>query len=139
MSEQNKALVRRFYDEVFGKRNIALIDALSAPNFTDHTPAPGQAPGVQGIKDVVQMFVKAFPDLRVVVEEMVAEGDLVAARFRMEGTHQGDLFGTPPTGKRVTFRGLDMVRVKDGKATDVWHYGDDMVVMAQLGVRFPAS
>lgn len=138
MSEQNKAVVGRFYEEVFNKRNANVIDELSAPNFIDHTAAPGQAPGATGVKDMTVMFQKAFPDLRVTVEEIVAERDIVVARFSMEGTHRGELFGTAATGKRVTFRGLDMVRIKDGKATEVWHYGDDMVVMSQLGVRFPA-
>lgn len=137
MSEQNKALAQRFYEEIFNKKNLNAIDELCAPGFVDHHPMPGQAPGVKGVKDVFALFIEGFPDLRVAVDEMVAERDLVVARFSVTGTHKGPLFGAAPTGKRVTFHGMDMVRIQSGKATEVWHYGDEMEVLMGLGVKPP--
>jgi steroid delta-isomerase-like uncharacterized protein len=139
MSEQNKALTRRFYEEVFGKKNLKVIDELCAPSFVDHSALPGQAPGIEGLKAVLRDYFQAFPDLTVNVQEIVAERDIVVTRFTMQGTHKGSLFGAPPTNRKVTFRGIDMVRIKDGKATEVWHEGDDAVVLLQLGVQLPQA
>lgn len=137
MSEQNKALVQRFYEEVFNKKNIAAIDELCDPNIVDHSAMPGQAPGRQGLKDAFSLYVNAFPDIRVNVEEIIAERDLVATRFTGEGTHRGELFGTAPTGKKIKFNGIDIIRVKNGKAVEAWHQGDDMVGLMQLGIKPP--
>jgi len=135
VSEQNKALARRFYEEVFNKKNLKALDELCSPNFVDHNPMPGQEPGVQGIKELFNMFMGAFPDFNLKIEELVAERDLVVALTSGTGTHKGELMGAAPTGKKVTFKGIDMIRIRDGKATDVWHYGDDLMVMAQIGVK----
>ena len=137
MSEQNKALAKRFYEEIFNKKNLNAIDELCAPNFVDHSAMPGQAPGVKGLKDSFSMFMKAFPDMRVTLDEMIAERDVVAARFSGEGTHKGELFGTAPTGKKIKFNGIDMIRIRDGKAVEAWHQGDDMIGLMQLGVKLP--
>jgi predicted ester cyclase len=137
MSAENKALVRRFYDEVFGRKNVNAIDDLCAPGFVDHNPAPGQAPGPQGLKTMFTQWLQGFPDVSLTVQDMVAEGDLVVARLTGQATHTGSLLGTAPTGKKVTFRATDMIRIKDGKATDVWHEGNDVEVLMQLGVELP--
>ncbi len=139
MSEQNKTLTRRFYDEVFNKKNFTAIDELCAPGFVDHNAAPGQAPGVQGLKDWCRQFLQAFPDLHATVHEMIAEGDFVVARITCQGTHTGTFMGAAPTGRTVTFSGLDMVRIKGGRATDVWHEGNDAVVMMELGARMTVA
>ena len=138
MSEQNKALSRRFYEEVFNKKNLDVIDELCASDVVDHTAMPGQAPGARGLKDVFASFLKAFPDFHITVEEMIAERDIVVARFTVEGTHRGEFMGAVPTGKPVTFHGIDMIRVKNGQATEVWHQGDDMIVLMQLGAKVSA-
>lgn len=139
MSEQNKTLTRRFYDEVFNKKNLKAVDELCAPGFVDHNAAPGQAPGVQGLKDWMQQFFQAFPDLKATIHEMVAEGDIVVTRLTCQGTHKGAFMGAAPTGKNVLFSALDMVRIKDGRATDVWHEGNDVVAMMELGAQMPAT
>ncbi len=139
MSEQNKALVRKFYEEVFNRGNVAAIDQLCDTRFVDHTPGPGQSGGgVAGMKEMVAMFRSAFPDMKATVDELVAEKDTVVARITVVMTHKGAFMGAAPTGKKVTMRGLDMIRFKNGKATDVWHYGDEAMVMMQLGVKPPA-
>lgn len=137
MSEENKALVRRFYEEAFVKGNVAALDALSAADFIDHSPMPGQPPGVAGMKQMVSQFQAAFGDIKVTIAALVAENDLVASHFSFTATHKGSFMGEAPTGKTVTFHGLDLIRVKDGKTAEAWHYGDEITVMAQLGVKMP--
>jgi predicted ester cyclase len=138
MSAENKALARRFYEEVFGKKNLNAIDELCAPGFVDHNAMPGQAPGPQGLKAMFTLWFQGFPDASLTMQDIVAEGDLVVARFTGQGTHAGELLGAAPTGKKVAFRGMDMIRIKDGKATDVWHEGNDAEVLMQLGVQLSA-
>lgn len=139
MSQQNKTLTRRFYDEVFNQKKLATVDELCAPSFVDHSPAPGQGPGVEGMKNWMQQFFQAFPDLKATVHEMVADGDLVVTRVTCQGTHKGAIAGAAPTGKKVTFTALDMVRIKDGRATEVWHEGNDVAVLMELGAHIPAT
>jgi predicted ester cyclase len=135
MSEQNKMLTRRFYEEVFNEKKLGTVDELCAPGFVDHNPGPGQAPGLQGLKDWMQQFFQAFPDLTATVHDMVAERDLVVTRLTLQGTHKGAIGGAAPTGKKVTFTALDMVRIKDGRAIEVWHEGNDVVVLMELGAQ----
>ena len=137
MSEDNKALVRRFYDEIFTKKNANAIDEICSPDFVDRNPMPGQSPGRQGMKDVFGGFLHAFPDMAVTIEEMIAERDLVAARFTVTGTHQGELMGAKPTGKKITVHGIDMMRIVGGKVVEATHYGDEMIALMKLGVRPP--
>ena len=138
MSEQNKALAQRFYEEVFNKKNLDAIEELCAPDLVDHNAMPGQAPGTKGLKDAFATFFRGLPDLRITIQELVAERDIVVARFSGTATHTGELMGAAPTGKTVTMRGMDMIRIKSGKATEVWHEGDDAVVLMQLGVELPS-
>jgi predicted ester cyclase len=79
----------------------------------------------------------ALPDLRATVHEIVADGDIVVARFTAEGTHTGPFMGASPTGRRVSLHGIDMIRIKDGRAVEVWHEGNDAEVFMQLGVQLP--
>ena len=135
MSEQNKALARRFYEEVFNQKKLAAIDELCDPAFVDHNAMPGQRPGAAGLKDMFGAMLTGLPDLRITVHELVAEGDIIVARFTMQATHTGNLMGAGPTGKRVVMRGMDMVRIKNGRAVEAWHEGNDAEVMMSLGVQ----
>jgi predicted ester cyclase len=137
MSEQNKAAAKRFYEEIFNKRNVNAIDELCVPNFVDHSAMPGQPPGTEGLKKTFAMYLKAFPDIQMKVEEMIAERDLVAIRFSGGATHKGELFGTAPTGKKIKFNGIDFVRYANGKAVEAWHQGDDVLAMMQIGIKLP--
>jgi steroid delta-isomerase-like uncharacterized protein len=138
MSEQNKTLTRRFYEDVFNKKNLNTVDELCAPSFVDHDAAPGQAPGLKGLKEWLSQFLQAFPDLKATIEEMVAERDLVVTRLTCQGTHKGTFMGAAPTGKKISFSAMDMVRIKDGRAVEVWHQGNDAMALMELGVRMPA-
>jgi predicted ester cyclase len=139
MSEQHKSLARRFYEEVINQKNLGAMDELCTPDIVDHNALPGQRPGCGGLKDSFGQFLTGFPDLRATVHQLVAEGDILVCRFTMEGTHKGDLMGASPTGKRVTFRGIDMVRIVDNRAAEVWHEGNDLEILMQLGVQPPSA
>ncbi len=133
-AEESKAIVRQFWG-VWEEGNIDLVDELLAPDYVNHTPAsPDQPTGPEGVKGVVAMFRSAIPDLRVVVEDMIAEGDKVAVRYTLEGTHEGELFGVPPTGQRLSIKSIAVERVSDGKIREHWRVTDSLDMMQQLGV-----
>ena len=133
MSEENKALFRRFIDEVVNKHNVDVIDELMEPNFIEHNLPPGAAPGVAGMKQFMGMFFSAFPDLKSTVGEMVAEGDKVVGFMTTTGTHKGDFMGIPASGKQFTMSEIHMVRIANGKAVEHWGLADDMAMMQQIG------
>jgi steroid delta-isomerase-like uncharacterized protein len=133
-AEESKAIVRRFWG-VWEEGNIDLVDELLAPDYVNHTPAsPDQPTGPEGVKGVVTMFRSAMPDLRVVIEDMIAEEDKVAVRYTLEGTHEGELFGIPPTGKRLSVKSISVERVSGGKIREHWRITDSLDMMQQLGV-----
>jgi len=136
VSEENKAVMRRIY-QAFQQGNLQEIDATVEANITDHNPGPGVPPTRDGFKQFITAMRAAFPDLRIVAEQMVAEGDLVATRFVATGTHRGEMMGIPATGKQVTMTGMDLVRFANGKAVEHWGNQDDLGMMQQLGVVPP--
>ena len=133
-AEENKALVRRFVDEVQSGGNIDLIDEICSPEFVNHSTPPGISADREGIKILTAMFGGAFPNSYFTVEDMVAEGDKVVTRKTFHGTHGGELMGIPPTGRRVTMSLIDIVRISDGKVVEHWSVGDSLGMMQQLGV-----
>jgi steroid delta-isomerase-like uncharacterized protein len=133
-AEENKDIVRRFWG-VWEEGNIDLVDELLAPDYINHSPAtPDQPTDPEGVKAVVGMFRSGMPDLRVVVEDMIAEGDKVAVRYTLEGTHEGELFGVPPTGQRLSIKSISIEQVSDGKIREHWRITDTLDMMQQLGV-----
>ena len=134
MSEENKRVFRTFVNDCINKKDLAVIDQLMAPDMVDHNLMPGQEPGVEAMKGMMSMFFVAFPDLSVTIDQMIAEGDLVAGRMTNTGTHTGDFMGIAATGKKVTFTEMHMVRFRNGKAVEHWGNADDMALMQQLGV-----
>ena len=139
-TEENKAIARRLY-ETFNRAistgNMSLLDEVLAADGVDHNPAPGQAPGLEGVKQVFSQFLAAFPDLQFTVEDMIAEGDKVASRITTRGTHKGDFQGIPATGKQVTQTGIDIVRIAGGKVVERWGEFDNLGLLQQLGVIPP--
>jgi predicted ester cyclase len=132
----NKAVARRTY-ELLGARDIEGLRKIADPSFVDHTPDPGQGPGMDGLLEIVQMWFQEFPGisgLRHRVEDQVAEGDKVMTRYTWRGTHRGQMAGIAPTGKRVEVGGIEIYRVNGGKVTDVWRIEDNLSLMQQLGV-----
>jgi steroid delta-isomerase-like uncharacterized protein len=105
-AEENKEIVRRFWG-VWEEGKLGLVDELLAPDYVNHSPGmPGQPEGPEGVKAIVSVFRAGMPDLRVVIEDMIAEGDKVVMRYRIEGTHEGELFGIPPTGRQVSIESI---------------------------------
>ena len=139
-TEENKTVARRIY-EAFNKAlstgNSAALDEFLAANFVDHNPAPGQGPGLDGVKQVFGMFRAAFPDLHFTVEDEIAEGDKVVSRITSHGTHKGDFQGIPATGKHVTQTGIEILRISGGKVVERWGEFDNLGLMQQLGVVPP--
>lgn len=133
MSEQNKALVRRLYDEVLNAGRLDLIDELVTPDFVDHEEFPGSSPGREGAKEFFAMLRTAFPDLRFTVEDMLAEGDRVAVRLTLQGTHQGPFLDMGPTGRPLKVQGIDILRLAGGQLAEHWGVTDQMSMMQQLG------
>ena len=134
MSEENKALARRYVEEVVNKGNLAVIDELAAADFVEHNPFPGQAPGIEGEKQLIGMMRAAFPDLHSTIEDVIAEGDKVVLRATTRGTHKGEFMGIPPTGKQVTVTEIHIMRFVGGKGVEHWAEVDMMGMMQQLGV-----
>ena len=133
-TEANKTSVRRFYDEVFNKKNRAAIDEFIDPNQVDHAAPPGTPGGLAGAKQTIGMYLTAFPDLHFTVEDMIAEGDKLVARLTVRGTQQGAFMGIPPTGKHVTVTAIDISRMAGGKSVEHWIEMDTLGMMQQLGV-----
>ena len=133
MSEANKALVRRFYDEVSNQGRIEVIDQICTPDFITHSPPSGTEPNPEGMKQMVGIVRSAFPDWNITVEEMISEGNTVVARITIRGTHTGDFMGIPATGKAFAVKGMDLLHVVDGKATEVWHYEEEGALWATVG------
>jgi steroid delta-isomerase-like uncharacterized protein len=142
MSEQNKAAARAVF-EVFNDGNLDRLDDLVAADATDHDPYnPYASEGVEGLKKVIAMYRGAFPDLRMTVEDQVAEGDKVGTRWTATGTHEGDLMGTAATGRTSTVTGIGIDRFEDGKIVEVWTNWDALGMFQQLGLgaeREPAG
>jgi steroid delta-isomerase-like uncharacterized protein len=134
-TEQNKALVRQMVEEVFNRGNIILADTFLAPDFVEREELP---PGVprdrEGVKQLTAMFRGAFPDFKVTIDDLIAEGDKVVIRATWNGTQKGEFMGIPPTGKRVSFGVIDIIRMAGGKAVEHWGQMDSMGMMQQLGV-----
>ena len=135
MSEENKAVVRRFIDEVINKGDLGVIDELVSPSMVDHSAPPGLPSGPEGTKQMLTMFRTAFPDLNgtLPLQDLLAEGDKVAVRYTIRGTHQGDFMGIAATGKQVTIEGIEIDRIEDGKVVEHWESMDMMALMQQLG------
>ncbi len=137
MTEDNKALNRRFVEEVINQGNLDAIDELIDPGVVDHSVPAGFPTGREGAKQFAAMMRSAFPDLHHTIEDMIAEGDKVVMRSTWSGTHQGEFMGIPATGKRVTVSAIDISRVADGRIVEHWEQSDALGLMQQLGVVPP--
>jgi steroid delta-isomerase-like uncharacterized protein len=133
VSDQNKARLRQFYDEVVNPGDLDRVDEFCTEDFVDHEEFPGISNDREGVKQFFRMMREAFPDLRVEVQDTIAEGDKVVGRIRMTGTHRGEFMGVPPTGKRIDVEGIDIVRVVGDQASEHWGVTDAMAMMQQLG------
>jgi steroid delta-isomerase-like uncharacterized protein len=134
--ETNKALVRRFYEEVFTQGKITVADEICSASYVDHDPT-NPAGTLDGLKQTAMMMRSAFPDVQWTVEDMIAEGDKVAARVTMQGTQQGELIGIPPSGGTVTASCFDIIQFEAGKVVEHWGLFDSLGMLQQLGALPP--
>jgi steroid delta-isomerase-like uncharacterized protein len=132
MSEQNKSIVRAIY-EVISTGDFSKVDQLIASDAVDHEAPPGAPPGPTVLKEFVTTFRAAFPDLKISAEDMIADGDKVASRAIMRGTHKGEFMGVPATGKKFEIAGIDIIRFAGGKVVEHWGITDTLGLMQQLG------
>jgi steroid delta-isomerase-like uncharacterized protein len=135
-TETNKAIIRRFFEEAFGKGNLAVVDEIVAPDQVNGGPGalPGMPNGPEGSKMLIKAYRNAFPDLHFTIDEQIVEGNTVVTRWSAHGTHTGELAGIPATGKRTTVVGLGVDRVENGKIVESWGLFDQFGMLQQLGV-----
>ena len=135
MSEQNKAIVRRLFTELWNNGNLSVADEIFTPNYAHYDPStPDFGRGPDSEKKRAALYRAAFPDLHLTVEDVIAEGETVMTRWSCRGTHKGDLNGIAPTGKQITISGMTVARVSNGKITEGFVNWDALGLMQQLGV-----
>ena len=133
-TEQDKALIRRFIEEIFNQGNMNLADEILAPDFVEHEQLPPGIPNDrEGVKVLTSMMRSAFPDFKATIEDILADGDKVVIRMTWSGTHKGEFMGIPATGKRMSIGVIDIIRVSGGKLVEHWGQMDAMGMMQQLG------
>ncbi len=135
MSEvDNKAIIRRLVEDGLNKRNASLIDEVYSAKYIGHDP---ERPTPRRIEDLQQgmagLLGKVFPDAQYSIDDLVAEDDMVAWHWTFRATHQGELMGIPPTGKAISFSGVNLFRLANGKAVEDWVYRDTVGLLRQLG------
>jgi predicted ester cyclase len=128
----HKQIYRRFCDEVLNGGNFEVATQLLDPVVVSHSPLPGQQPGATEFVAALTAMRKAFPDLHAVATHVVAEGDLVAARFQVTATHAGDFVGIPATGRKIHYEEFVMVRFAGGRIIEHWAIADGLALMQQL-------
>ncbi len=133
-TEENKAIVRRMTEEFYNQGNVERAEDFFADTYVHHDPASPHGRDRDGLTEVVRAFRAGCPDLQIAIDDLVAEGDKVTKRWTLHATHTGDLSGIPPTGKRITLRGLELYRFANGKIAECWLAYDNLSLMQQLGV-----
>jgi steroid delta-isomerase-like uncharacterized protein len=138
--ESNKALVRRFYDEVWAKGNLEVADELFADEYERHDFRESEpAAGPEGQKQIAGVFRAAFPDLTWEIDFLLADGDFVVGRWTAAGTHLGSWAGVEPTGRSMRFSAINVFRFSNGKVVELWNHRDDLGLMQQLGAPVHAG
>lgn len=127
--ESNKAVVRACFENA-SQGNFDAVEEIVAPDYVLH---PEEVRGADGLREMVESYRSALSGLRVTVDQQFTEGDYVATRFTITGTHDGDLMGTPPTGRDVSFTGITISRCEDGRIAEEWEITDTMSLLGQVG------
>ena len=134
-ADENKALVRRYIEVGWSRGDLGVVRESVAPDYRRHQPGmPFPVETGAALEELVGMYRRGLPDLEVVIDHIVAEGDFVATRVSARGIHDGDLAGIAPTGKHVEFTASDMFKLSDGRIVESWHNVDDFGLLQQLGV-----
>jgi steroid delta-isomerase-like uncharacterized protein len=133
LADAAKAVVRRNTEEVQSRGNFEVFEELFADDFVDHTPQPNMTPNKEGVRDLYHKLRVAFPDFRADIHWQAADGELVTTYKTYHGTHQGMFLGVAPTGRKIHFETVDVMRVRNGKITDHWGVANLFSLMQQLG------
>jgi len=133
-TERNKAVIRRFVEEVQNGKNFDVYDELNDPDFVNLSSPPGVPSDRAGGKVFLQAFAQAYPDATFTIDSMIAEGDQVVTKKTMSGTNTGDFAGVPATDRPVTFEYVDIMRVRGGRIVEHWNILDQLGWLTQLGV-----
>jgi steroid delta-isomerase-like uncharacterized protein len=132
--EENKALARRWFEDLFNAGNLEVADEIIAPDHVNHDPTLPDIPsGPEGQRQIVNLYRGAFTNAHISVEDQLAEGDKVVTRWSSSGTHQGELMGVAPTGNQVTITGVTINRLSDGEIVESWSNYDALGMMQQIG------
>jgi steroid delta-isomerase-like uncharacterized protein len=133
-AEDNKALIRRYFENAWNKHNPAVVDEIYAADFVDRGPdIPGIAHTRDGLKQFMGMYLRGFPDANITVEDQLVEGDKVVTRWTGRGTQTGELMEMPPSGKKVVVPGIQIDRFSGGKIVEEWTLFDQLGMLQQLG------
>jgi steroid delta-isomerase-like uncharacterized protein len=132
MSEQNKTLARRWFEDLFSRGDLDAADEILSAEFVDHLTHEDER-GLEELKHYVTMYRTAFPDIQDTVEEIVAEGDKVVIRWTSRGTNEGEFMGVAPTGRHVRFSGMRLFRIAENKIVESWVNIDERGLQEQLG------
>src|SRR5882724_137800 len=133
--ETNRKVIKRYFDEVWNRGDISVLDEIIDPAYVNHTPStPGSIPGPDDLKPVVIILRAAFPDLKFTIEDEIYEGDKVVVRCAMQGTHLGHLFGIPATGKFIRVNQIQIDRIVDDKIVEHWRLTDELAMYRQVGI-----
>jgi steroid delta-isomerase-like uncharacterized protein len=132
-TEENKAIVSRFFEEGPSKGNLSAANKLLSSDFVIYGPLPA-SPGIEGINEIITTCRTAFEHLNVTIEDMIAEDDKVVARFTARGIHKGNFMDLPATGKPIIMTGIEIFRIKNGKIHEIWAEANLLGLMQQLGI-----
>jgi len=132
--EENKALLRREIEEGWNKGNLMIVEEIYADNFIDHSPFPGTTPDREGIKQFIKIIHDAFPDIKLTIEDLIAESDKLVERVKATGTNKGEFMGITPTDKQITVPVITINRFAGDKIVERWSISDQLAMMQQLGV-----
>ena len=124
---------RRIFEEVWNRRNPAIIDELMAPEYVHHDVLSPEAFGLDGYRQFSDRYLSAFPDLKMTIDDEVVAGDRIVTRWTATGTHEGDLPGLPRTGKKISVTGITIARLSNGKFVESWNNWDALGMLRQLG------
>src|SRR5690349_20571371 len=136
--DANRRLIERYYNELWNQWRFDLADQLLSPSVKFHGSVGISVEGVEGFRSYMRLIQSAFPDFHNTIEEMVAEGDRVAARLTYRGSHGGVVFGVKPTGRTIQYDGLALFRINGGKIAEGYVLGNVIDLLAQLGIQIAA-
>lgn len=136
-ADANKAIVARVWEDLYSQGQVSVVDEIMAEDYLNHDLLPGEEPSAEGVRQYVVTLRSAFPDLKFVVERMVAKDDFVVTRWLATGTHQGDFLAIPATGARMSATGMTMHRLENGRIVEGWTNWDALALLTQLGVLPP--